>query len=1245
MDKTFGEFQKLHQQRWIKIKNQYLQGKFNNFKLYNLNKNNITEVLKPELHNNSKIIIIYKNETAPLNYSIICFDNKIIFLDNEQNLFESFLKQYESLNKHSEKYNLNEILTSKNNFHEEIENFSKEFVSCNFNSKYKSKNKSNIQMKTLWSEIIYCICGFLIQTALINTKNDQNNNSNLDFNEMKLEISKKDECYAILRILGNGSDGYVYLIYFFRKDEIFALKSPCIEEVALTKRERDNYLKLNYPFMPKYYGHIQVNREYHLMHEYINGKTLDKYDFGSLNDNDSNNIIFELMLTTQRIHTKGYMYRDWRLQNIIINENNDITLIDFGRMIPQDSQEITLSLNFIINPPEFDSKQKISDKTDNYLLAFIIYLIQHRLTTSEIKNYQNFFNSIKLDEKEKKFYEPCFQKDPNKRASISEMIHLFYINYLSKNTTKGRKEQYLISLLEDNAKRSIQLIDYFTLGVFYESDDYVPRDIPKAVKYYTYAAEKGHLRSQYNLGEIYYNDKNTEKAMKYYQLAADKNHAKSLYMLGKIYYKDKNTSQNINYAIKYLNLAAKQNYHKAQYELGVIYYSGEVVSYDIKKAIDYFTSAAEQNNPKAQYYLGVIYSDKKNQEYYNIKRAVEYLTLAANQNIVSAQYNLGNIYSDSKNSQFNPSKALEFYLMAAEQNDRDSLFNLGRFYSANNTRYHDNKKAIEYFKKSAKLGVSDAWYSIGHIYEKHIKNYEKAMKYYKLCADQGNPSALYKLGIIFEKGDYVKGDIKTAIHYYEQASKLENSKAMYKLGSIYENGQHIKRNIDKAIHYYENASKLNNVNAQFNLGMIYNDQKKYNKFDIQKAIKFLTLAAKNNHTNAQYVLGTIYERSHYIANDIYKAITYYKRAADEGDHRDSQNNLGKIYYNGIGGISRNVKEALKYFTRAAKNKCPNAIYHLGKIYEEGKYGIIKNITKALDCFKQAAELNENNAQYHLGKIYKEGTYNLYNINLAIDFLTRSANQNNKEAQYQLGRLYELGKHVELDIHKAIMYYKSAADNRHILARFYLGCIYFEGRYVDQDYEKALYYFREASSGNTWAKNNFAVIYKVGKGIKANLIKSTVLFKEAIKQHDYVAGFNLAHSIYFYGIESIDEAIEYLKIATLQKIIYSLDLLCLALIKKYDSSNLDKFKPKFNEMRREEDDILFKNVKGNIEKKNLRNHSNFETLKNILKGINLVYYGNNIENLTEKKKMEVETHTIPALGNHFIQALQNKITNM
>lgn len=1234
MDKTFGEFQKLHQQRWIKIKNKYLQDKLNKFKFYN-----ITEVPISDFHNNSKIIIINENKTVLCKYFIICFDDKIFFLDNDQNSIDSFSSQYKSLNKHSKIYNLNKILDSKNNFHEEIENFSKEFESCNFNSEYKS----NIQMKTLWSEIIYCICGFLIQKALINTKNDQNNNSNLDFNEMKLEISRKDECYAILRILGNGSDGYVYLIYFFPEDKIFALKSPCIEEVALTKRERDNFLNLNYPFMPKYYGHIQVNREYHLMLEYINGKTLDKYDFGSLSDNDLNNIIYELMLTTQRIHTKGYMYRDWRLQNIIINENNDITLIDFGRMIPQDSQEITLSLNFIINPPELDSKQKISDKTDNYLLAFIIYLIQHRLT-SEVKKYQDFFNSIKFDEKEKKFYEPCFQKDPNKRASISEMIHLFYITFLYKNTTKGRKEQYLISLLEDNTKRSVQLIDYFTLGVFYESDDYVPRDIPKAVKYYTYAAERGHLRSQYNLGEIYYNDKNTEKAMKYYQLAADKNHAKSLYMLGKIYYKDKNTSQNINYAIKYLNLAAQQNYHKAQYELGVIYYSGEIVSYDIKKAIEYFTSAAKQNNPKAQYYLGVIYSDKKNQEYYNIKRAVEYLTLAANQNIVSAQYNLGNIYSDSKNSQFDPSKALEFYLMAAKQNDRDSLFNLGRFYSANNTIYHDLKKAIECFKKSAKLGVSDAWYSIGHIYEKHIKNYEEAIKYYKLCADQGNPSALYKLGNIFEKGDYVEGDIKTAIQYYEQASKLGNSKAMCKLGSIYENGQHIPINIDKAIHYYEDASKLNNAYAQFNLGMIYYD-KKYNKFDIQKAIQFLNLAAKNNHTNAQYVLGTIYERSDYIANDIYKAIAYYKRAADEGNHRNSQNNLGKIYYNGIGGISRNVNEALKYFQLAAKNKCPNAIYHLGKIYEEGKHGISKNITKALDCFKQAAKLNENNAQYHLGKIYKEGTYNLYNINLAIDFLTRSANQNNKEAQYQLGRLYELGKQVELDIHKAINYYKSAADNGHILARFYLGSIYFEGRYVDCDYEKALYYFREASTGNTWAKNNFAVIYKTGKGIKADLSKSTVLFKEAIKQHDYVAGFNLAHSIYFHEIASIDEAIEYLMIATLQKIIYSLDLLCLALIKKYDSSNLDKFKPILYKMRGEEGDILFKNVKGNIETKKLRNHSNIESLKKILEGINLVYYGNNIENLTEKKKMEVETHTIPALGNHFIQAFQNKITDL
>ena len=114
-------------------------------------------------------------------------------------------------------------------------------------------------------------------------------------------------------------------------------------------------------------------------------------------------------------------------------------------------------------------------------------------------------------------------------------------------------------------------------------------------------------------------------------------------------------------------------------------------------------------------------------------------------------------------------------------------------------------------------------------------------------------------------------------------------------------------------------------------------------------------------------------------------------------------------------------------------------------------------------------------------------------------------------------------------------------------------------YANYDIEKAIHYFKEVSCfNNQYAKNNLEIIYKTGQGVPPNPYGSIVYFEEAIRQkNDKVAMFNLAH-IYFYeeaGISNLDKAIELLVKSALKNTIYSLELLCLAVIKKYESLDI------------------------------------------------------------------------------------------
>ncbi|KAK8836532.1 hypothetical protein M9Y10_037792 [Tritrichomonas musculus] len=236
---------------------------------------------------------------------------------------------------------------------------------------------------------------------------------------------------------------------------------------------------------------------------------------------------------------------------------------------------------------------------------------------------------------------------------------------------------------------------------------------------------------------------------------------------------------------------------------------------------------------------------------------------------------------------------------------------------------------------------------------------------------------------------------------------------------------------------------------------------------------------------------------------------------------------------------------------------------------------------------------------------------------------------------------ELCKYITRDINKSIYYLQLAANQDNRNSQFVLGCIYYEGLITNYDIEKAIHYFKEVSCfNNQYAKNNLGIIYKTGQGVEANPSGSIVYFEEAIRQKsDKVAMFNLAH-IYFYeeaGISNLDKAIELLVKSTLQNTIYSLDLLCLAVIKKYESPDIFKIYDFFRTIDYENSWILSKKVIHKIESLNLMESIYYDCLYDYLKGINLVYYGNKIENQTRKKKIEIIDHR-PVINEFFYEGL-------
>lgn len=378
LQESFSEFDTRFKANRIETQNKYLQELFKKLSfLFVSDIKNEDDIL--QIQNESKIIIIDEyQETNNKKYFFVCLDYKLIIFDQNQN-FDQFLSQQQNSNKYYLKQNpMSETEKNDNDlFLYEINNF------C---EKFKIQNH---KLQRFWQLIVECISGFLIKKSYQNHKNKDDEKSKKKFLEEQEKIESIDS-FITLRELGRGSLASVDLVYHIKTEELFAMKTP-YDSFELIERERENYLKIEYPFIVKYFGYVENNKRKCLLIEYVEGRTLDEYEINELTEEEKHNIIFELLLTVQHIHSLGYICRDLHFKNIMINENKELILIDFDRV---NKIEETKTLDFFQLPlPELENGGKLDYKSDVCLVGCVIFFIMtgNKLESkSQMSNNEEF---------------------------------------------------------------------------------------------------------------------------------------------------------------------------------------------------------------------------------------------------------------------------------------------------------------------------------------------------------------------------------------------------------------------------------------------------------------------------------------------------------------------------------------------------------------------------------------------------------------------------------------------------------------------------------------------------------------------------------------------------------------------------------------------------------------------------------------------------------------------------------------
>ena len=140
-----------------------------------------------------------------------------------------------------------------------------------------------------------------------------------------------------------------------------------------------------------------------------------------------------------------------------------------------------------------------------------------------------------------------------------------------------------------------------------------------AEKWLRMAAEKGHTRAQFRLGEFHrmgfncYSDEVTGEARdkaeaeKWIRIAADQGLAEAQHLLARCYLDGIVMPKNNQEGLRWLNKSVEQGCAEAQYFLARLYMSGSIVPQDYHEAIRWLCKAAEQNHPFANFEIAECY--------------------------------------------------------------------------------------------------------------------------------------------------------------------------------------------------------------------------------------------------------------------------------------------------------------------------------------------------------------------------------------------------------------------------------------------------------------------------------------------------------------------------------------------------------------------------------------------------------------------------------------------------------------